>query len=152
VTGSHSYGSAGSYTITLTVTDDDLDSGQNTAQVQVTYGILALFDQTKAAKSGSTIPIKLQLVDANGNNLSASNKTVNVVAVKLNSVAVAGTDYDSGNANPDNNFRFDPTLGGTGGYIFNLSTKNLNLGTGDYTLYFTVTGDPVVHTVNFKVK
>jgi hypothetical protein len=149
VTGSHSYGSVGSYTVTLTVTDDDLDSGQNMAQVQVTYGILALFDQTKAAKSGSTIPIKLQLVDANGNNLSASNKTVNVVAVKLNSVAVAGTDYDSGNANPDNNFRFDPTLGG---YIFNLSTKNLNLGTGDYTLYFTVSGDPVVHTVNFKVK
>ena len=33
---------------------------------------------------------------------------------------------DSGNANPDYTFRYDPTLGGTGGgYIFNLTTKGL---------------------------
>ena len=36
------------------------------------------------------------------------------------------------------NFRYDPTLGGSGGYIFNLSTKGLTTGTWKVT--FTVNG------------
>jgi hypothetical protein len=55
---------------------------------------------------------------------------------------------DSGNANPDNQFRFVPDAGGS--YIFNLSTKNLAQGT--YALMFTVAGDPTTHTVQFQVK
>jgi len=42
---------------------------------------------------------------------------------------------DAGNANPDSDFRFDPTLGTSGGYIFNLKTTGLT--TGTYNLYFT---------------
>jgi hypothetical protein len=57
---------------------------------------------------------------------------------------------DAGNANPDNDFRFDPTLGGTGGYIFNLKTTGLS--TGTYNVSFTVSGDPVAHAVQFQVK
>lgn len=56
-----------------------------------------------------------------------------------------------GNANPDNNFRYDSTLGPTGGYIYNLSTKGLS--TGTYALTFSVSGDPVPrHQVLFQVK
>jgi hypothetical protein len=50
---------------------------------------------------------------------------------------------DAGNANPDSNFRFDPTLGPAGGYIFNLQTTGLS--TGTYVLTFTVSGDPTPH-------
>lgn len=35
------------------------------------YKIRALYDENKAHNSGSTIPVKIQLVDANGLNLSS---------------------------------------------------------------------------------
>ena len=62
---------------------------------------------------------------------------------------VASTTYaeDAGNANPDNAFRYDATLGG---YIYNLSTKGLTQGT--WKLTFTVAGDPVEHSVTFGVR
>jgi hypothetical protein len=41
-------------------------------------------------------------------------------------------------------------LGGTGGYIFNLSTKGLVKGT--YDLVFTVEGDATTHSVSFQVR
>ena len=55
-----------------------------------------------------------------------------------------------GNANPDNNFRFESGLGGTGGYIYNLKTTGLS--TGTYNLYFNAGNDPVLHTLQFQVK
>ncbi len=59
---------------------------------------------------------------------------------------------DTGNANPDSDFRFDATLGTSGGYIFNLSTKGL--GGGTYGFTFTAGNDPTVHSVlpGFSVK
>jgi len=57
---------------------------------------------------------------------------------------------DAGAANPDFNFRFDATLGGTGGYVFNLSTKGFAAGT--YRLFFTVAGDSAEHFAPFQVK
>jgi hypothetical protein len=68
---------------------------------------------------------------------------------KISSV-ISSEVQDSGNANPDSNFRYDSTLGATGGYIFNLSTKGL--ATGTYNLNFTVTGDPFVYATPFQVK
>ncbi len=144
VTGSHTYSAVGTYTVTLTVTDSHNNTDTSTVQVQVGYGVVALYDQTKANKSGSTIPVKLQLVDANGNNLSSPSLVVHVTGI---TPAPPGTNFDSGNANPGNNFRYDPTLGG---YIFNLSTKGF--APGEYTLSFTVTGDPVTHTLKFVVR
>ena len=113
------------------------------------FRICPLYDQTRSVKAGATFPIKLELCDGNGNDLSSSSLTVHATAItKLSTFS--GTPGSSGNANPDNNFRFDSSLGGTGGYIFNLSTAGLSAGT--YSLQFTVTGDPVTHSVNFGVK
>ena len=79
----------------------------------VTYNICPLYDQTKAVKKGATIPIKLQLCDGNGMNLSASSVVVPATAVTRVSDNVSGLLEDAGNANPDNNFRYDSTLGGS---------------------------------------
>ena len=144
VTGSHAYSAVGTYTVTLTVTDSHNNTDTSTVQVVVTYGVAALYDQTKAHKSGSTIPVKLQLVDAAGNNVSDPSLVVHVTGI---TPAPPGPDFNSGNSNPGDNFRYDPTLGG---YIFNLSTKGF--AAGEYTLSFTVTGDPVTHTVKFVVR
>ena len=47
---------------------------------------------------------------------------------------------DAGQANPDFDFRFDPSLGGAGGYVFNL--KKTGYATGAYVLNYSVGGDP----------
>jgi hypothetical protein len=58
---------------------------------------------------------------------------------------------DSGNANPDNNFRFDPTLGPSGGYIFNLSTKAVP--SAMWKLSFNVSGASFgAYNLGFGVK
>ena len=51
----------------------------------------------------------------------------------------------AGNANGDDDFRFD-----NGFYILNLKTTGL--ATGTYKLYFTAGDDPVQHSVEFQVK
>jgi hypothetical protein len=123
-----------------------LSSGSLTQTVE--YGVCPLFDQTRSVHSGATFPIKLQLCDANGNDLSSSAIVVHATSVTAVSGS-SGTPVAPGNANPDNDFRFDATLGSTGGYIFNLSTGGLASGT--YSLQFNAGNDPVPHSVNFGV-
>ena len=113
------------------------------------YHICALYDQTKSVKSGSTVPIKLELCDSNGNDLSSSSLVVHGVSLNPLSSEPPGALEASGNANPDNDFRFDATLGTSGGYIFNLSTKGL--GTGTWGLDFTAGPTQEAHQVQFGV-
>jgi hypothetical protein len=100
------------------------------------YSLCLLYDPTKSAKQGSTIPLKFQLCDANGNNLSSSSIVVHATGITKVDNTASGVLDDSGNANPDYDFRYDPTLGG---YIYNLSTKSLT--TGTWKVAFTVGGD-----------
>jgi len=139
----------GSHSITGQYGGDRISSGSSDSLTQnVEYAICPLFDQTRSVKSGATFPIKLQLCDANGNDVSSS--AIVVQAMSVTSISgVPGTLDAPGNANPDNNFRFDATLGPAGGYIFNLSTGGLASGT--YSLQFTAGSDPVTHSVNFGV-
>ena len=118
--------------------------------VEALYHVCLGYDPTKAVKSGSTIPIKLQLCDGSGNDLSSSSITVSAVSITEVSTSISGPVQDSGDSNPDSNFRFDTTLGSTGGYIFNLKTTGLT--TGTYNVNFTVTGDSLVYSAPFQVK
>lgn len=115
--------------------------------VALSYGVLPLFDQTKAHKSGSSIPIKLQLLDSSGGNVSSPDIVVTATSVVRITDNAPGLLDDSGAANPDYNFRYDADLGG---YIFNLSLKGY--ATGTYRLSFTAGNDPVTKTVDFQVK
>jgi len=125
--------------------DNNFNSASGTGTLKVGYNIMPLYDQTKVANSGSTIPIKLEITDANGNNLSSANTVVTAVRLALVSTNVYGPVEDSGNANPDSNFRFAGDS-----YIFNLKTTGL--ATGVYNLYFEVGNDPTLHTVQFQIK
>jgi hypothetical protein len=64
--------------------------------------------------------------------------------VSMNTTA---TPDDTGNANPDFDFRYDPTLAS---YIFNLSTTGYP--TGTYTLNFIAGADPALHSAQFAVR
>lgn len=106
----------------------------------VTYNVCVLYDQTRAVNSGATVPLKLQLCDAAGANQSAASLTVTATGVERVSDQAPGALQDAGNANPDDNFRYDASLGGTGGYLYNLKTTGYL--TGTYALRFSVAGDP----------
>ncbi|HLL15724.1 MAG TPA: Ig-like domain-containing protein [Pyrinomonadaceae bacterium] len=140
-------------TINVRVTDGGGLSATASATVnvnEVRYGVCALYDQTKAHRSGSTIPVKLQLCDASGANLSAQNIVLTAIGTRLVSPDAWGDVEDAGQANPDLNFRFTMLDQVTPGYIFNLQTKGL--ATGVYYLGFHVGSDPTIYTVQFQIR
>jgi hypothetical protein len=114
------------------------------------YTVCVLYDESKAHKSGSTAPIKLQLCDEDGNNISSADYTLNATSVKKVDNSTTGVVEDSGNANPDQNFRYSADVGEGGGYIFNKSLKGFTSGT--WVLSFTVNGGETHYTVQFGVK
>jgi hypothetical protein len=116
----------------------------------VTYGICPLYDPTKMVKSGATLPVKLYLCDFNSTDVSSAAVVLQATGVTLASTDTSGVLAVVGDTDPDLDFRFDPTLGPTGGYIFNLRTSGL--GTGTWVLSFNASGDPVAHTVSFQVR
>ena len=113
----------------------------------IVYNILPLYDQTQARQTGSTIPIKLEVISAAGSNLSSATLMVTALSVSQVSSTAYGPVVDSGNANPDSNFRFDSN---SNTYIFNLKTTGL--ATGVYELYFRVGTDPTLHKVQFQIR
>lgn len=115
------------------------------APAVVPYGVNLQYDPTKAHKIGSTLPLKIQLIDAAGANVSSPSIAVTAVRVFLVSTSAPGLLEDSGNANPDFNFRYTD-----GQYVFNLSLKGFSQGT--YGLDFTVSGDPTTHTLYFQTR
>jgi hypothetical protein len=117
----------------------------DTATLSVSFNICLLYDPTKAVKSGATYPIKIQLCDVNGNNVSSADTVVHAVNIQQVSSSAYGDIITAGEANPDSDFRFD-----NGMYILNLKTTGLS--TGVYNLYFTAGDDPVLHSVQFQVK
>jgi len=137
------------HSITAAYSGDGNFGGSNGSLTQkVAYAICVLYDQSRAVNGGATFPIKVALCDGNGVDVSSSTLVLHATAVTAIS-AFSGTPDSPGNANPDSDFRFDSTLGATGGYIFNLSTSGLAAGT--YNLQFTVGSDPVTHAVLFGV-
>jgi hypothetical protein len=126
-------------------------AGVKPVQYQVVLpNVCLLYDPNRSVKKGATFPIKLQVCDVAGHNLSSPSIVVQAVSVTMLSGTKPGALEDSGNANPDYGFRFDSTLGVGGAYIYNLSTKGLSSGT--WRLNFTITGDPSTHSAQFGVK
>jgi hypothetical protein len=123
-----------------------------TQKVTVTYGLEALFDDTKPHKSGSVVSIKLEVTAADGTDLSSASLPVTAVGI-----APASSDTPTikpapspGNSYRGGLFTYDPTVGGTGGYTFNLKTTGLKPGV--YKLFFTIGDDLTLHYVEFVVR
>ena len=78
------------------------------------YRVCELDGNRPAAKSGAVVPIKIEVCSSSGDDLSTPE--LQVVAVNLDGGAPVSS---AGASNPGNMFRFDPSLGQSGGYIFN---------------------------------
>jgi hypothetical protein len=102
------------------------------------YKIL-LSSQGKPVKSGATVSVKLQLLNATGTNLSAAGITVTVTGLSPSPAP--------GKA-PTGAFTFT-TMQGVPGYQLNIKTTGYPPGT--YTLSFTAGHDPTIHTAQFVI-
>jgi uncharacterized protein len=137
--------SVGSQTFAVNSTDVVGNANSATVSYTVAYNVCLLYDATHSKKAGSTVPIRLQLCDVNGNNLSSAAIPVTAVRLVMVSTGASFVVDDSGSANPDGNFRFDGDS-----YIFNLSTKELQ--TGTYNLIFVSGSDSTTHTAPFQIR
>ncbi|HEX8423409.1 MAG TPA: hypothetical protein VF634_08355, partial [Pyrinomonadaceae bacterium] len=135
----------GSFNFVVNARDNAGNTSQRTVNYRVAYGVKPLYDQTQAHKSGSIVPVRLELIDAAHVNQSASSIPVNALSVTRISDNAPGTLADAGAANPDFNFRY-----AGGQYHFNLKTTGYT--TGTYRLSFKAGNDPTTHTVQFQVK
>ena len=128
---SHTYANSGSYTATVTLTDDDAGStGAATATLAVQYNLSSILQpvndtrngqQPSMFKYGSTIPVKVEITDCAGAH--PSDLVVKVMYAVTGSnpppagelEAASTSAADSGNV-----MRFSDPL-----YIFNLATKSI---------------------------
>jgi hypothetical protein len=157
--GAPAAASVGSYDITVASYSFTVGSASNynittnraIKGLTVQYGVCLLYDPTRAVKGGATYPLKLYLCDFNSNDVSSSVIIVHTTSIFMTS-GFTDAPENAGNANPDSDFRFDSTLGPSGGYIFNLQTTGLMGGTYGFT--FTAGNDPTTHSVSpaFGVK
>src|SRR5207237_6032535 len=63
----------GTKTFTVNAADVAGNIASKAVGYRVAYNVCVLFDQTKSYKAGSTVPIKLQMCDAQGANASAAS-------------------------------------------------------------------------------
>jgi hypothetical protein len=108
---------------------------------------LTTVEPDRSHRRGSTVPIKLRVCDAAGGNLSSASLPLTARGVFLVATNAPGQLEDSGNANPDQGFRYDAALEG---YIYNLSTRGLP--TGTYELRFTVGVEAHQYSAGFQVR
>lgn len=135
----------GTHAFTVTGVDNVGHTVSVAHPYNVTFKVCVQYDQDKAHRAGSAVPIKLALCDVNDVNVSASSIVVTATAVTKVSTSAPGVLEDAGHANPDDMFRF---VGGS--YVFNLKTTGFQ--TGTYALTFTATGDPLPHDVYFQIR
>jgi hypothetical protein len=116
----------------------------------VTFSVRSLLEEGRVFKAGSTIPIRVQILDLNGANVSAADLPLVATGVRLVSTQTDwATPEDPGQSNPDRTFQFTD-VEGESGYRFNLKTTGLAAGT--HELRFTVgTGGPSL-SVQFQVR
>lgn len=118
--------------------------------LEPTYGVVLLYDSNRPIRAGSTVPVRLQIADSNGVNLSSASLAVHAIELRQTSTSASSAVVNSGQANADMDFRFDPDLGGSGGYVFNLKTTGLS--TGSHELRFTVGGGRRKYTVPVQIR
>jgi hypothetical protein len=151
----------GTWTLSYSTTGGDYDhgwiqignyryqitSGGIVLTVVPSYSVSLLYDSSRSVKSGAAYPIKLQVYNASGVNVSSSSLAVTAQGIVKRDSAPDGALQETGNANPSFGFRYDASLGG---YIYNVSTGGLSPGT--YVVQFTVGNTSTVYEAPFNVR
>src|ERR1044071_8448681 len=139
--------SVGAKVFTVNATDVAGNAATKTVNYTVAYGVKTLHDVTKLNKSGSTVQLELQLLNAAGLNLSPAGIFVTAINVTRVSSTATGTIEEYNDDDPDSNFVFQS---GQNAYRFKLKTTGYAPGT--YLLSFRAGNDPTIHTVEFRIR
>jgi hypothetical protein len=127
--------------------DSNFNAAAGEGTLSVTYNITVLLDPVGPRQAGSTIPFQIQLSNANGIGVSSPNLAVTALGIaSVGSPNGLLPAESPGKANPGNRF----TANG-GRYHYNLKTSK-TLAAGTYLFYFTIEGDPLVHSLEFAIK
>lgn len=123
---------------------------QNTSYT-ITYNFLGILpplkiDNTSIFKSGSTVPVKFRIADANGNYVSTALANLTYQKITDDILGTFEEPISTSQANEGNIFRYDST---DNLYIFNLGTRDMAKGT--YQLYINL-DDGTVHPVRISIK
>jgi uncharacterized protein len=154
---SHTYARAGTYTASMTVTDDDGASGSATATTTVNYtvvggGLLPPINQDGSSifRYGSTIPVKVKLQDCDG-TFPANLAPRITLTVLSNGTPVGQINEPISTSAADTNgvLRFDQA---SQQYIYNLSTRALPDPTATYEITITVPATGQTVTGRFGLK
>ncbi len=125
-------GAVGSWALGVTAAD----RAGNRATVasppyQVIYVIKPLLGEGKAWAVGATVPVALQLVDAQGENVSDPRIAVHAVGLEKMADRAEGALAEGSGDPPDADFCYDAALGA---YVYHLSTRGLTRGTWKLSL------------------
>jgi hypothetical protein len=135
--------SLGTKAFPVTATDVAGNTASSSVTYSIGYGVCLQYDPT-ASGPPPAFKFSVELCNAKNVNLSSKNITVTALAVDgdpAKAVSFAG-------ANPGNVFWFGPyATDGSNAYRYWLDTEGLSKGA--HTLTFSVSGDPVQHTISF---
>jgi probable HAF family extracellular repeat protein len=137
----------GTRSFVVNALDNAGNAKTRTVTFAVAYGLQVLSDPTKVHRIGSTVPLKVVLVDQSGRNVSDAAVPLAARSLVQLSTQTSGVLDASGNANADNAFRYDAS---SGAYIYNISTAALT--TGVWELRFAAGADPTIHSLQFQVR
>ena len=121
----------GSYTITYTATDSSGNSSSAIRTVSIRYNYSLVTKQIKddgssVFKAGSTIPIKIQLKNINGDYISTAIAKISLTKIDNDTLGEINELVEEVSSTSGNLFRYDEK---NNQYIYNLSTKRLDKGT-----------------------
>ena len=133
---------------TSSVNEQDVDAWVMRIPFGARHTVRPLFRHEHAYRQGAVVPIRLQLLDATGVNVSSSSLVLTATGlVHKDSTAAPLVVEDAGNSNPDDTFRYDAALQG---YAFNLSAKGLASGT--WELRFRAGANSREYAITFDVR
>jgi parallel beta-helix repeat protein len=135
---------AGAYTITYAYEGaTNVSAVMATSTLRVTYAISPT--NLGTFRAGSTIPAAFTVYDASGQKVKHTVTSATATGIALvsspNAILPLPAGSSAGGNFTANNSRDE----------FSLSLKTTGLAAGNYLLYFDISGDPITHSLTFKI-
>lgn len=142
---------AGTKTFTVAAADIADNTATQTSSYTIAYNFLGILppireDGSSIFNSGSTVPVKFRIADANGNYMSTAIASLTYQKITDEILGTIEEAVSTSAANEGNTFRYDST---DNLYIFNLGTEGMNAGT--YQLNINL-DDGTTHTVRISLR